>query len=223
MCGRFTIKTPPGELAAAFNLSLPPAFQARFNVAPTQPVLGIRIAAGTREWARLRWGLIPSWADEPGIGNRMINARSETVAEKPAFRSALRSRRCLIAADGFYEWKRLGKHKQPWHIRLRDGRPFAFAGLWERWTKSGEPIESCTVLTTGPNELMKEIHDRMPVILAPEDHALWLDPAVRDAEPLAHLYRPFPASEMEAFPVDPRVNSPASDDAACLRPMITHA
>jgi len=218
MCGRYTIKTPAAELADYFHLPIPFALRPRYNVAPTQGSLAIRWAAGGREWVMLKWGLIPSWADDPKVGNRMINARSETVGEKPAFRSALAKRRCLIVADGFYEWKRQGEHKQPFHIRFRDGRPFALAGLWERWSRGVEPIESCTVLTTAPNELMRDIHDRMPVIVAPDDQGLWLAPEVGDAADLTRLFRPFPAAEMEARPVSARVNSPAVDDAACAEP-----
>ena len=220
MCGRYTLKTPPAELAELFGLGDPPALAPRYNIAPTQPVPAVRSSAGDgREWALLRWGLVPGWADDPSVGNRMINARAETVAAKAAFRNALKNRRCLVAADGFYEWKREGRQKQPFHIRLRGGGPFAFAGLWERWTKGGEPLESCTFLTTGPNELMQPLHDRMPVIIAPEDFDLWLDPAVRDAEALAHLLRPFPAERMEAFPVSKHVNSPTRDDPACAAPL----
>ena len=161
----------------------------------------------------LHWGLVPSWADDPKIGNRMINARAETAADKPSFRTAMRRRRCLIVADGFYEWQTIGKRRQPMYIHMRDGRPFAFAGLWESWEGADHSaLESCTILTTSANDLVRPIHDRMPVIIAPADYARWLDPAVQQAEPILPLLRPYPAEEMEAYAVSTRVNSPARDD-----------
>ena len=165
----------------------------------------------------LHWGLVPSWADDPKIGNRMINARAETAADKPSFRTAMRRRRCLIVADGFYEWETVAKRRQPMFIHMRDGRPFAFAGLWESWEGADHSaLESCTILTTSANELVRPIHDRMPAIIAPADYAQWLDPAVQQADAVLPLLHPFPAEEMEAYPVSPRVNSPARDDESCL-------
>jgi putative SOS response-associated peptidase YedK len=255
MCGRFTLRAPASVVAEHFALFELPPFTPRFNIAPTQPVPVIRLAprtqAGTvpifapakmglspsgpsaprRELVFLRWGLIPSWAKDPSIGNRLINARAETVAEKPAFRTALRRRRCLLAADGFYEWQAAGRRKQPYFIRLRDDRPFAFAGLWETWegrtgtdpdsSAQSEPvpvrsIESCTLLTTEPNELMRPIHDRMPAILAPDDYAAWLDPAVQEPAQLLPLLRPYPSEAMVARPVGTLVNSPANDVPECI-------
>jgi putative SOS response-associated peptidase YedK len=218
MCGRFTLATPGQTIAEAFELSAAPELRPRYNIAPTQPVAAIRAAgAAGRELVMLRWGLIPSWAKDAAIGDRMINARGETVAEKPSFRAPLRSRRCLVLADGFFEWKREGERKQPYHIRMRDRRPFAFAGLWDRWAPpGGEPVESCTIVTTEPNELMAAIHDRMPVILPAAAHALWLDPAVRESERLQELLQPFDPDAMEAFSVSPRVNSPRNDDRDCI-------
>ncbi|HUT13177.1 MAG TPA: SOS response-associated peptidase [Thermoguttaceae bacterium] len=223
MCGRFTLRAPAGVVAEEFALVGVPPFAARFNIAPTQPVPVVRLdprqTETPREWAWLRWGLIPGWAKDPSIGNRMINARSETVAEKPAFRAALRCRRCLVAADGFYEWQRTGKHKQPYFIRMRDDRPFAFAGLWESWEGPDHAaVESCTLLTTGPNELIRSIHDRMPVILARGDYQLWLDPEIREPEPLVPLWKPYPSEEMAAVPVGPMVNDPANEDPKCIEP-----
>jgi putative SOS response-associated peptidase YedK len=154
------------------------------------------------------------------IGSQLINAQAETAAIKPAFRVAFRKRRCLILADGFYEWKKEGRHRQPFHIRLRDGRPFAFAGLWERWEgPEGGSIDSCTILTTTSNPLVAEIHDRIPVILAPQDYDLWLDPAVQEPDRLQPLLRPYPAEEMTAYPVSPRVNNPQHDDPLCTEPV----
>jgi len=219
MCGRFTLRAPASVVAAQFGLFEMPPFAPSFNVAPTQPVTVIRVAPDGPglEPVRLRWGLIPGWAKDPSIGNRMINARSETVAGKPAYRAAFRRRRCLLAADGFYEWQRTGRAKQPWFIRLRDDRPFAFAGLWERWEGPDHScIESCTLLTTEPNDLVRPIHNRMPVILAAEDYDGWLEPQVQQPERLEPLLRPYPAGEMDAYPVSPYVNSPAHNDPRCI-------
>ena len=221
MCGRFTLRAPASIVAAEFGLFEMPAFTPCFNIAPTQPVAVVRYgperSESERELVWLHWGLIPSWAKDRSIGNRMINARSETVAEKPAYRAAFRRRRCLVAADGFYEWQRTGRAKQPWFIRLRDDRPFAFAGLWEHWEGADHSyVESCTLVTTEPNSLMRPIHDRMPVILASEAYDRWLDPEVQKPEPLLPLLRPYPAEEMIAYPVSPYVNSPTHDDPQCI-------
>ena len=221
MCGRFTLRTPASAIAEQFSLLEVPDLQPRFNIAPTQPVPAVRVdphlAAPRRQFVFLHWGLVPSWADDPKIGNRMINARAETAADKPSFRAAMRRRRCLIVADGFYEWQTVGKRRQPMYIHLRDGRPFAFAGLWESWEGADHSaLESCTILTTAANELVRPIHDRMPVIVAPENYSLWLDPAVQQAEPILPLLRPYPPEEMDAYAVSMRVNSPARDDAACV-------
>lgn len=210
-------------VAEQFALFEVPPFTPRFNVAPSQPVPVVRLAPQQpqpqRELVWLRWGLIPSWAKDPAIGNRMINARAETVAEKPAYRAALRRRRCLVAADGFYEWQRTGKRKQPYFIRMRDDRPFALAGLWEAWEgPDHSSIESCTLLTTEPNELLRPIHDRMPVILAADDYPRWLDPAAEEPGRLAPLLRPYPGGEMVAGPVSTFVNSPANEGPKCIEP-----
>jgi putative SOS response-associated peptidase YedK len=172
-----------------------------------------------RECVALRWGLVPSWADDPAVGNRLINARAETVASKPSFRAAFRQRRCLVPADGFYEWQKQAGKKQPFYIHLRGGGPFAFAGLWERWQGADEPIESFTIVTTEANELVRSLHERMPVILPREAYKHWLDPAYAKLEELQALLRPYPAEEMAAFPVSTRVNSPRVDDAACIVPV----
>jgi len=219
MCGRFTLRASAKDFVEVFGC--PPAedhSHSLFNIAPSQLVTAIRTSAGSRARAaaRLRWGLIPSWADDPAIGNRMINARAETVATKPAFRHAFRRRRCLIAADGFYEWRRDGRRKQPFYISLADGRPFAFAGLWDQWKQGGEPIESCTIITTEANDLVHPIHDRMPVILSRESYDTWLDPTIEDVERLASLLKPYPAQEMQAYPVSTLVNAPANDLPECI-------
>ena len=228
MCGRFVLSDPDAELAEQFNLPEIPDMAPRYNIAPTQPVAAMRVApaagsqggAGVRELVLLHWGLIPFWAKEPGIGARMINARSETVAEKPAFRAAFKRRRCLVVADGFYEWRKQKGPSQPFFIHLRDGRPFAFAGLWEHWEGAeGSVVESCTLLTTSPNELISPVHNRMPVILHPADYDLWLDTGIQEAGRLKPLLVPFPSAEMEAYPVSRWVNKPQNDDPRCIEPL----
>jgi putative SOS response-associated peptidase YedK len=223
MCGRFSLRTRLAELLEQILVDEPnlPSFFPRYNIAPTQQVLAVRekpnVASPKHETVGLRWGLIPSWADDPAIGSRMINARRETVAEKPAFRAALRRRRCLIAADGFYEWKAEGRVKQPYFIHFSDDRPFAFAGLWESWEgPDHSSIESCTILTTEANELMKPIHERMPVILRKQDYARWLSPAEQDPRLLLPLLIPCDSAEMEAYPLSRRVNSPNYDGPDCI-------
>jgi putative SOS response-associated peptidase YedK len=224
MCGRFTLRTPLKEVAGAFDLE-PQAFRRddggheRYNIAPSQEIAAVRRhEAGGREAAWLRWGLVPSWADDAAIGNRMINARSETAATKPAFREAFRRRRCLVAADGFYEWKRGAKPKQPYYIRLVEDGPFAFAGLWERWHRGEAVIESCTILTSDANELVASLHDRMPVILDPDDYDAWLDPDVKDTARLTALLAPFPAGRMTAYAVSTAVNSPRHEGPELIAP-----
>ncbi len=220
MCGRFTLRTPAHALAEAFGVPERPNLAPRYNIAPTQAVAAVRRADGGRELVMLRWGLIPAWAKDAVIGNRMINARAETVADKPAFRAAFRHRRCLIAADGFYEWRKTGGGaKQPYHIRLESGAPFAIAGLWERWRPpDGEAVESCTLITTAANALLAPIHDRMPVIVGPEDYDAWLDPEPPSAGALTALLRPYPADRMSAFAVSRVVNDPRNDTEACIAP-----
>ncbi|MFC2030868.1 SOS response-associated peptidase [Chloroflexota bacterium] len=222
MCGRFTLTTPDQDLAVQFNLPSIPTLKPRYNIAPTQPVAAVRKTrdSGERELAMLRWGLIPFWAKDPGIGSRMINARSETVAEKPAFRTAFRRRRCLVLADGFYEWQKQNGSKLPHYVRMKTGGPFAIAGLWERWEgQDAEVIQSCTLLTTEPNDLIGPIHNRMPVILRPEDYDLWLDREVDQPEVLQPLLHHFAAELMDAYPVSRLVNSPRNDDPQCIEPL----
>ncbi len=218
MCGRFTLRTSAQEVAKTFGLVEVPDLRLRYNVAPTQQVLTITLQDGKRHSQLRRWGLVPSWADDPKIGYRLINARAETVADKPSFRSAFKRSRCLVVADGFYEWKKGAdaKTKQPFYIRLKKDRPFAFAGLTEHWSRNGETIESCTLITTDPNELMAEIHDRMPAILPSDDYDLWLDPEFEGKEKLLSLLRPYAADEMTAYSISTLVNSPKNDVPACI-------
>ena len=222
MCGRFTLRTPPQALASLFDLPEAPPLEPRYNIAPSQPVLAVRRhpRTGQREFTFLNWGLIPSWAKDVKIGYRLINARSETVADKPAFRAAYRRRRCIVPADGFYEWQKRAGHKQPYFIHRKDDQPFGMAGLWERWEgPDGSVIESCTLLTTEPNELLRPLHNRMPVILSPEEYETWLD--VQNASPLVlqALLRPCPASLLEALPVSRYVNNPRQEGPACIEPL----
>jgi len=222
MCGRFSL-TAPGQLwFEIFGLSDPPAWAPRYNIAPTQLVPAVMIPPDRpqSQFRLLHWGLIPSWAKAPGVGADMINARVETAATKPAFRAAFRRRRCMMLADGFYEWRRQGRRKQPFYVRLRDGRPFAFAGLWEHWEgPGGQAIDSCALLTTEPNALMRPLHHRMPVILDPDAYALWLDPATQEGDRLQPLLRPYPPEAMTAYPVSPRVNNPLNDTPECIHPL----
>lgn len=216
MCGRYTMATPGQSLKKHFQLDTVPELPFRYNIAPTQNVAAVRATGSGRELSLLRWGLIPHWADDPKIGYRLINARADTVASKPSFRSAFKQRRCLIAADGFYEWQKQDGAKQPFFIRRKDGEPFAFAGLWEHWQGVEEAIESCTIITTEANELMQPIHDRMPVILAPADYDRWLDPAVQKPDLLQPLLRPFAADALTATPVSTRVNNPRNEGPKCI-------
>ena len=220
MCGRFTLRTRSAALVEQFGGEPPPELGLRYNIAPTQAVAIVRIAPDTsvRQWQMVRWGLIPSWAKDASIGNRMINARAETIADKPSFRAAFRRRRCLVPADGYFEWQKTGPGKQPYYIRLDDDRPFAMAGLWESWLNpaTNEPLQSCTIITTQANQLTQPIHDRMPVILDAADYEMWLDPQLQDPERLGILLRPFEGSTLRADPVDTYVNSPRNDDPRCI-------
>jgi putative SOS response-associated peptidase YedK len=218
MCGRYTMKSNPHAVAALCNLPSIPELKARFNIAPTQLVPVVRASAAGRELSMLRWGLIPSWAKDPKIAHTLINARSETAAEKPSFRTAFKRRRCLLPSDGFYEWEKVGKLKMPRHIRRRDEAPFAFAGLWECWRPpDGDPVETCTILTTTANEVTAPYHDRMPVILPPEHFDAWLAPGDADTAAFLPLLIPYSAAEMIAVPANPIVNSPKSDCPECLQ------
>ena len=229
MCGRYKIEADPEAVAEQFGVPAGTGVEKRYNLAPTQQAPVVRTAGSgpddptvRRELALLRWGLVPAWAKDPSVGSRMINARAETVADKPAFRHALRRRRCLVPADGFYEWRRDGGRRSlPFLIRLRGGGLFAFAGLWERWQApdQGPPLDTFTVLTTTPNALMATLHDRMPVILDPALYDVWLSPGKGPApDTLARLLAPFPPDRMEAWPVSTRVNSPANEGPDCAAP-----
>jgi putative SOS response-associated peptidase YedK len=216
MCGRYTLRTSVDALAERFEIDdTPSSIAASYNVAPTQGVATVLVEDGKRKLEMLRWGLIPSWADDPQVGNRMINARAETVAEKPSFRKAFRNHRCLVLADGFYEWQKTANGKQPYYIRMEDDSPFAFAGLWESW-KNGSEVRSTTIITTDANDVVAPIHNRMPVILHPEDYGLWLDPDFDEKEPLTTLLKPYPAEAMEAYPVSRRVNSPSNNEPSII-------
>jgi putative SOS response-associated peptidase YedK len=214
MCGRFSLAVTPKELARSFDLETVPDFPARYNIAPTQPVAVIlRTNDQPKRHLRLmRWGLIPAWAKDPAIANRLINARAETVAEKPSFRTAFKRRRCLIPASGFFEWQKTKAGKQPFYFRPQDGGLFAIAGLWESW----QDIETCTLLTTEANQLLEPIHERMPVLLKPEDYDQWLDLKTQGTAALQALLQPFPADQMLAYPVSKRVNNATIDDRECI-------
>lgn len=219
MCGRFALYSDPAVLARRFEIEALPKLHPRYNVAPTQNIPIVREEGGNRRFALARWGLIPLWAKDMKIGYHTINARAETVAEKPAFRNAFKHRRCLIPADGFYEWQAVpgSKVKQPWFIALQDREPMAFAGLWEKWRNpEGEELESCSIIVTEANEIMRPIHDRMPVILAPGDWDAWLETEAKDVGGLQSLLKPYPAEGMAAWPVSTTVNSPKNDSAECM-------
>jgi putative SOS response-associated peptidase YedK len=225
VCGRFTLRAPPEAVAEHFGLAEPPELSARYNIAPGQPVAAIRATdGGENRLCELRtWGLVPGWAKESSIGHRMINARAETVAEKPAFQGAFRQRRCLIPADGFYEWASGPTPKQPYHVVREDGALFGFAGLWEVWrSEEGRAVHSCTIVTTRANATLQRIHDRMPVILDPRDYAPWLDPAQGDAERLREILIPCPEEWLVLQTVGLRVNDPRNDDPECVAPAPPH-
>jgi putative SOS response-associated peptidase YedK len=215
MCGRYTLRKPADELCEHFGLAEVPELSPRYNIAPSQPVL--TVAAQPRRAQVVQWGLVPRWARDRAIGNRLINARAESLRDKPAFRDALARRRCLIPADGFYEWRREGRRKVPMHVRRRDGGVFAFAGLWERWRDpQGEPLLSCTIITTAPNDLVSAIHDRMPAILERSEYAAWL--GEDEAVDVAALLRPHASADWEAIEVGRVVNDARVDGPECLRP-----
>jgi putative SOS response-associated peptidase YedK len=222
MCGRFTLTIDPGDLREELDLGpIVADWHPRYNIAPTQP-LAVVIDAVQRQVEAYRWGLVPGWAKDLEFGSRLINARSETLAEKPSFKNAFARRRCLILADGFFEWKKPGlpsERKVPYYIRMATGKPFTFAGLWESWkSPAGEEIRTCTIITCGPNERVAAIHDRMPVILPGEVRWKWLNPAANLVE-LGQMLAPFPADQMVAYPVGSAVNSPGNDSPVCVQPL----
>ena len=222
MCGRFTLAISPEQLREAFPwLEATHAPAARYNIAPSQP-LAVVPNDGKDRLDYFVWGLVPSWAKDPKIGYRMINARAETVAEKPSFRAAFRRRRCLILANGFYEWKATpgSKQKTPYYIQLKSKSPFAFAGLWENWfDPDGSQVLSCAIITTNPNSMMAEIHNRMPVILPQNAYKTWLTPGDSPSNEMLPLLKSYPAEEMEAYPVSTLVNNPANDTPECVLPV----
>jgi putative SOS response-associated peptidase YedK len=218
MCGRYTMHHTPGQLEMRFGITQARATPTeRYNIAPVQAVPVVLENDGARFLESFQWGLVPSWAKDPGIGNKMINARAETLLEKPSYRQAVSRRRCLLPADGFYEWKTEGSARQPMHIRRKDGELFAFAGLWEEWRQPDDTLlRTCTIITTSPNAVLLPIHDRMPAILLPDQEEIWLDAASHSATEALTLLQPYPADWMEAYPVDRRVNVPTIEDPALL-------
>jgi putative SOS response-associated peptidase YedK len=220
MCGRFTLRANAKAVADMFNMPEPPPRTPRYNIALSQVVLALRAASDgkSKEWAKPKWGLVPSWADDPKIGYQMANARSETAATKPSFRSAYKSRRCIIPVDGYYEWKVTGaKQKQPYFFHRPNEEVFAFAGLWEHWQGAeGPPLETFCLLTTDANAMAAKVHDRMPVILTGGAVELWLDHSLKDLKPLAELLKPAPVKLLEAVPVSTFVNSPKNEGPRCV-------
>ena len=222
MCGRFTVKSDPAKVRQAFRLLSIPNLMPRYNVAPTQDIAVVGLGKNGPNLIQMRWGLVPSWSKDPKAGAPLINARADTVAVKPSFRESFRKRRCLIVADGFYEWTGEKEQKQAWYITLASGEPFGFAALWERWRPpagaSGEPILSAAIVTTDANDAIAHIHHRMPVILDPADHAAWLDP---DAAPdhLAGLLKPLPSASVQAYRVGKTVNAVRNDGPECVAPL----
>ena len=224
MCGRYAITSAPEAIRALFGYEEQPNFPPRYNVAPTQPVPIVRLMEGRRHFALVRWGLIPSWVEDPRTFSLLINARGESVNEKPAFRAAMRYRRCLFPADGFYEWRQHGKHKRPYFVRPRAGGPIAFAGLWEAWMgPNGEEMETAAIVTTRANRTLASIHDRMPVVIPPDAFDFWLDHRRVDAETAAALIAPAREDLLEAYEVSAAVNRVANDSAELIAPATTAA
>jgi putative SOS response-associated peptidase YedK len=222
MCGRFALYSDPFVLARWFGVDSLPDYRPSYNVAPSQAVAIIRQQAGRRSMARVRWGLVPAWSKAAKTGFSTINARAETVASKPAFRAAFRQRRCLVPADGWYEWQALAntQAKQPWFISSQAGKPLALAGLWELWQNpQGGVLESCSIIVTEANDFMQPIHERMPVILAPASWDDWLSPATKDTQALHNFLKPYAGNDLTAWPVSVLVNSPRHDSAECLAPI----
>ena len=218
MCGRYAVTSSPEAIRALFRYPEQPNFPPRYNVAPTQPIAVVRLVDGVRHFALVRWGLLPSWVKDPKTFTLLINARGESAAEKPAFRAAMRRRRCLIPADGFYEWRREGERKRPYFVHAKAGGPLAFAGLWECWTgPDGEELETAAIVTTSANRLLAPIHDRMPVIVPPDAFDLWLDCAKVDARTAAAVIAPAREGLLQAYEVSTAVNRTANDDANLLQ------
>lgn len=214
MCGRYAVTSAPEAIRTLFAYAEQPNFPPRYNIAPTQPIGIVRLVEGKRQFALVRWGLLPSWVKDPKSFSLLVNARGESLADKPAFKGAMKYRRCLVPADGFYEWKAIGTRKQPYYVRAQSGEPLAFAGLWETWTgPNGEEMETAAIVTTRANRALAGIHDRMPVVVPPEAFNLWLDCANVDAETAASLVAPAPENLLEAYEVSTAVNRTANDNA----------
>jgi putative SOS response-associated peptidase YedK len=221
MCGRYTLIASPEALRALFRYEEQPNFPPRYNVAPTQPIAIVRLVEGKRQFALVRWGLLPSWVKDPKTFTLLINARGESAAEKPAFRAAMKRRRCLIPADGFYEWQAAGERKRPFYVRARSGAPLAFAGLWETWTgPNGEELETAAIVTTRANRTLSPIHERMPVIVPPEAFDRWLDGANVDATTASALIAPAPDGLLEAYEISTAVNRTANDNPKLIEPVV---
>jgi len=222
MCGRYTVTASPEVLRALFAYAEQPNFPPRYNIAPTQPIPIVRLADGKRQFALVRWGLLPSWVKDPKTFTLLINARGESVIEKPAFRTAMKRRRCLIPADGFYEWQKAGERKRPFYVHAKSGAPLAFAGLWETWTgPNGEEVDTAAIVTTRANRTLSPIHGRMPVIVPPEAFDLWLNSNEVDATTAAALIGPAPDNLLEAYEISTAVNRTANDNAKLLEPVGT--
>lgn len=217
MCGRYTVTSAPEAIRALFRYEERPNFPPRYNIAPTQPIAIVRVNEGKRQFVLMRWGLLPSWVKDPKAFSLIVNARGEGVIDTPAFRAAMKRRRCLVPADGFYEWQAAGARKQPYFIHAKSGEPLAFAGLWETWTgPNGEELDTATIVTTRANRTLSPIHDRMPVVVPPEAFDLWLDDATVDALTAEALIAPAPEDLLEAYPVSTAVNRTANDSPTLL-------
>ncbi len=226
MCGRYVITSPPAAIRALFGYGEQPNFPPRYNVAPTQPIPIVRLVEGKRSFALVRWGFLPSWVKDPKTFSLVINARGESVLDKPAFRNAMRRRRCLVPADGFYEWRagRAGEPKRPYFVHAKSGEPLAFAGLWETWSgPNGEEVDTAAIVTTRANRTLAAIHDRMPVIVPPQAFDLWLDCAKVEAATAAALIAPAPENLLECYEISPAVNRVANDDARLIAPALPAA
>ena len=221
MCGRFTLQAPEMLIRKAFNLrnAVQLNLQPRYNIAPSQDISIIRDAEEGHALTLARWGLIPHWSKEPKTKYSTINARIETVAEKPTYRTPFRSRRCLIPADGFYEWKMVNGHKIPHYIHMRKGGVFAFAGIWDRWEGNGETLDSCSIIVMPSNEVMKPLHERMPAIIAPTHYDLWLDPRITEKDEIMGFLNSAPSGSLKYYPISPWVNLPKHNDERCIRPV----
>ena len=218
VCGRFTLRSPAETIASLFDGLIVPELEPRFNIAPTQSVTCVRSLEGQPVIGPLRWGFVPFWAKDPGVGATLINARAETVASKPSFSESLKRRRCLVIADGFYEWKKIGRKKFPFYVTRADSKPFCMAGLWDRWQQGEQSMETCSIITTEANVAMQSLHDRMPLILDPEDYPSWLDPNLDGDKTLQQQLRRGIEEAFEIQEVSRFVNRVSNDTPACVEP-----